>query len=183
MCSSDLGRRHIEQRYDLDRSLTRLALLLRLDAADQPVRRSATLLDSLSTPRDAAVRSRVALALHPLETLVLPDALSPAQTQALPVAGPHAAEADAAPAAPAGKATAGQSVRRIAKGVLRRLVGAGVAPVLAELRSNRAELARLQSEVATLRQAATSAASPQALVAELELLKAQVDALTARPTS
>ena len=180
------GRQHVERRHDLDRSLTRLALALRLEPRHQPTGRTGLLLDSLSTPRDAAVRGRVALALAPFtqrppEVAVLPAALSVPATQALePTAGPAATTPAAAPGSPP---AAARTARRIAKGVLRRLVGAGVAPLLAELRANRTELARLQSEVATLRQAASSASSPQALVAELELLKAQVDALTARATS
>ena len=175
------GRQFIEQRHDLNRSLTRLALLLRLDAHNHPPNRSSTLLDSLSTPRDAAIRSRVALALAPLgqsflEVPVLPDALSSDRTQALE---PAAAEAPPTPpAAPAAAPSAKATARRVVKGALRRVVGAGAAQLLAELRANRAELARLQVEVAALRQAATSVASPEALVAQLELLKAQVDGLT-----
>ena len=173
------GRLLVERRYDLDATLAQLALLLRLDVQGQPLGLSETLLDSLSTPRDAAVRSRVALALGPLrqprpEAPVLPDALSATRTEALEPAA-TSAPMDPAAAGPRAALTA----RRVAKAVLRRAVSIGAAHLVAELRENRAEVARLQAEVSELRAASAGAASPDALAAELELLKAEVAGLAA----
>ena len=177
------GRQHVERRHDLDRSMTRLALALRLEPGHQRTARTSLLLDSLSTPREAAIRGRVALALAPLsqlppEVAVLPAALSVPATQALaPAAGPSPAPGPVAVPGP------GQTARRIAKGVLRRLVGAGLAQLMAELRANRTELARLRAEVDALRSTAANLASPEALAARVELLQAQVDQLVAAGTT
>ena len=105
---------------------------------------------------------------------MLPDALSATRTEALEPAA-TSAPMDLAAAGPRAALTA----RRVAKAVLRRAVGIGAAHLVAELRENRAEVARLQAEVSELRAASAGAASPDALAAELELLKAEVAGLAA----
>ena len=164
---SSAARRFVTDRHDLAGAARQLAVLLGLHGHHQPLRLPYAVLDCLATPSDAFIRTRVTAALAPLEKPMLPEPLSPAQAAGL--------QPDASPPP---VATAKRTARGLVKGLVTSAVRVGARSLAADLEATRRELARVHREVEDLR-AATSTQSTAALSAEIELLRAEVQALRA----